>query len=197
MPLEFQTISHGPVAFGFFNIETDLLLLERYFFFARDFCDDLHRMAQEGPGSTPGAHQWEAHFIRKAEDVGDLMGAIHGIRFLGFIGEVYRHFPFPTHPKGFKQKPEGSRNREVIDSIMEKYAQKVSIAVTPDQESGTIEIGEYIFSREEFHELIDYVWLGGYPRWKEGIRPDYVMHMKERIEKSGNWLFQGMVFTEQ
>lgn len=53
-----------------------------------------------------------------------------------------------------------------------------------------------IFSREKFHEIIGYVWLGGYPQWKAGIRPDYVMQMKEEIESSENWLFQGAVFTE-
>lgn len=33
MPLSFESRSHGPVAFGFFNIESDMLLLERTFFF--------------------------------------------------------------------------------------------------------------------------------------------------------------------
>ncbi len=32
MPLSFESRSHGPVAFGFFNIESDMLLLERTFF---------------------------------------------------------------------------------------------------------------------------------------------------------------------
>lgn len=194
MPLEFQTISHGPIAFGFFNIDTDLLLLERYFLCAEDFCAHLSEMAQEKPAGVPIYH-WDAHFIPKAEDVGDLIGAIHGIRFLGFIGEVYRNFPFPEDPKDFKQKPEGSRNRTRVQEIIEKYARKISLAVSPDQESRTIEIGEYIFSREEFHEIIDYVWLGGYPRWRDGNRPDYVMQMKEKMEKSENWLFRGMAFT--
>jgi hypothetical protein len=29
MPLEFESISHGRVAFGFFNIETDMILLNQ------------------------------------------------------------------------------------------------------------------------------------------------------------------------
>jgi hypothetical protein len=37
MPLAFESLSHGAIAFGFFNIETDFLLLERYFFFADSF----------------------------------------------------------------------------------------------------------------------------------------------------------------
>jgi hypothetical protein len=31
MPLAFDTLSHGKIAFGFFNIESDMLLLEQYF----------------------------------------------------------------------------------------------------------------------------------------------------------------------
>jgi hypothetical protein len=34
MPLAFESLSHGTIAFGFFNIESDMLLLDRYFLFA-------------------------------------------------------------------------------------------------------------------------------------------------------------------
>ena len=196
MPLEFQSISHGPIAFGFFNIETDLLLLEHYFMYADDFCGQVSRMAREETDSALLSH-WDADFIEKAEDMGDLMGAIHGIRYLGFIGEVYRRFPFPTDPEDFKQSPEGFENRGQIEEIIQKYASRITLPITLDKESRTLEIGEYIFSREDFHELLDYVWLGGYPRWKDSIRPGYVMHMKVDVEKSRNWLFQGMVFTKR
>jgi hypothetical protein len=196
MPLEFQSISHGPVAFGFFNIETDLLLLERYLFYAGDFCRRISQMAQDDLNGTR-LYQWEADLIQKAEDMGDLMGAIHGIRYMGFIGEVYRRFPFPEDPDEFKQSPEGFENRVIIQEIVRKYALKASLSLTLDEESKTMEIGEYIFSREEFHELLDYVWLGGYPRWKDAIRPGYVMHMKVDAEKSQNWLFKGMVFSKE
>ena len=37
MPLEFESISHGKIAFGFFNIETDMILLNHYFLFATGF----------------------------------------------------------------------------------------------------------------------------------------------------------------
>ena len=196
MPLEFRTISHGPIAFGFFNIETDLLLLERYFLYAGDFCRQTSLMAKEDLHEGQRYH-WEADFIQKAEDMGDLMGAIHGIRYLGFIGEVYRHFPFPAEPQRFKQNPEGFQNRALIQEIIQKYAQKTSLSITPDEESKTLEMGEYIFSREEFHEILDYVWLGGYPRWENGVRPNDVMHMKVDVEKSQNWLFKGIGFTKE
>ena len=34
MPLAFESLSHGTIAFGFFNIESDMLILDRYFLFA-------------------------------------------------------------------------------------------------------------------------------------------------------------------
>lgn len=38
MPLAFESLSHGTIAFGFFNIESDMLLCDRYFLFADEFC---------------------------------------------------------------------------------------------------------------------------------------------------------------
>ncbi|MCU0723638.1 MAG: hypothetical protein MUC63_08490, partial [Planctomycetes bacterium] len=38
MPLAFESLSHGEIAFGFFQIESDMLLLEELFFFADRFC---------------------------------------------------------------------------------------------------------------------------------------------------------------
>jgi hypothetical protein len=47
-------------------------------------------------------------------------------------------------------------------------------------------------SRAAFQELIKYVWVGGFPRWKDEIRPDYVMAMKKKIEQSNNLLFNDL-----
>ncbi len=47
MPLAFDSLSHGIVAFGFFNIESDMLILEQYFFFATEFCDYITRIAEQ------------------------------------------------------------------------------------------------------------------------------------------------------
>ena len=51
MPLAFESLSHGTVAFGFFNIESDMLLLDRYFFFAGDFCDCVTALAAPPQGA--------------------------------------------------------------------------------------------------------------------------------------------------
>ena len=86
MPLVFESLSHGTIAFGFFNIDSDMLLLEQYFLFGSEF------------------------------------------------------------------------------------------------------------SRKTFQELITYVWRGGYPRWRDGIRPDYVLDMKSKIEAHRRGLFEKIQF---
>ena len=46
-----------------------------------------------------------------------------------------------------------------------------------------------------FQELIKYVWAGGFPRWKDERRPDYVIAMKKKIEASENSLFEGLLLS--
>jgi hypothetical protein len=195
MPLEFQSLSHGPIAFGFFNIETDMLLLEHYFVFAGEFCkyiSDLTRDERDLPGKA-----WSVYNIQRREEIGDLMGAIHGIRYLGFIGEVYKLFPFPLSPEEFKQKPEGSQTRSAVGEIVRRYAAMISIPVMVNHTKDRISIGEYLFSKATFHQLINYVWRGGYPRWKDEVRPEYVLGMKRILEQSGHPLFEGLGLSSE
>ena len=192
MPLAFESLSRGTVAFGFFNIETDLLLLQQYFFFADDFCKLLVRMAED-KGQEPFQTAWQVYSIDEPGKVGDLMAAIHGIRYTGFIGEVYKRFPFPKREADFKQKPEGFQNRAWVISLLEKWAVSETTPVTVDQEKETVSISEYLFTKTVFHQLVQYVWVGGYPRWKDGIRPDYVMEMKSSLEKASAGLMRGLV----
>jgi hypothetical protein len=193
VPLAFQSVNRGTIAFGFFNIDTDLLLLQQYFFFADDFCDRVVRLAEV---EAQGTHEtaWQAYSIEDPEKIGDLMGAIRGIRFTGFIGEVYKRFPFPKKQTEFKQKPEGFQNRLWMTSLVEKWAAANSIPVRLDQGNESVSIGEYLFTKAVFHQLVRYVWAGGYPRWRDEIRPGYVMEMKERIEEAGGWLTRGLIF---
>ena len=190
MPLAFPSLNQGAIAFGFFNIDTDLLLLEHYFLFADDFCNYVTRMAGEfETGSFETS--WEVSSIDRREEIGDLMAAIHGVRYTGFIGEVYRLFPFPKRQEDFKQKPEGYVNRAAVDSLIARYARRTKIPVRCDAENDTVAVAEYLFSKETFQRLIEYVWLGGYPRWRDGVRPDYVMAMKTSLENSPSWLMRG------
>lgn len=194
MPLEFQSQSHGPIAFGFFNIESDMLLLEQYFFFAPEFCRQVAALAQpEADGAAPGA-QWSVYVIEDRRMIGNLMGAIYGVTFEGFIGEVYKLYPFPRQTEEFKQKPEGFMTRPVVEKLIHEYAQVKEIPLVADPAQRTVAIGDYLFTGEWFQELVKYVWRGGYPRWKDEVRPECVMEMKKAVEGIKGFPFQGLTF---
>jgi hypothetical protein len=192
MPLEFESISHGMIAFGFFNIETDMILLEHYFFFAKDFCGHISKISGV-PFKETYESSWDICLIENNFDIGNLMGAIYGIDLRGFIGEVYKLFPFPKQQEGFKQKAEGFKNRTLIEELICKFAKRLNIPFVVNQKDDKIGIGEYLFNRASFQELIKYIWLGGFPRWKNDIRPEYVLAMKGMIEQSQNHIFDGLI----
>lgn len=194
MPLEFDSLSHGRIAFGFFNIETDLLLLNQYFFFAEDFCHAVAKVAEKMDEVYRTA--WEGYQI-EFEKIGNLMGAIHGIDARGFIGAVYRYFPFPERQEDFKQNPEGFQTRPLMDSLLQTYGEKVLLPLTLDQKRDKIILSEFIFDRPSFYKLVEYVWLGGLPRWRDRRRPQYVMAMKEALERAQHPMLKGQLFIEK
>lgn len=193
MPLAFESMSHGTIAFGFFNIDSDMLVLEKYFLFGSEFCRHIGKMA-ENVDEALYKSNWPAYVIEDKEQIGDLMGAIHGIRFTGFIGEVYRKYPFPAEPAAFKQKPEGYHNQAVVRDMISAYARQVQLPVEVSHQALEVDIGGYRFNRKTFQELITYVWQGGYPRWRDGIRPDYVLNMKTKLEGCRRGLFENLQF---
>ncbi len=182
MPFEFDSLSHGKIAFGFFNIETDMI-----------FCDYIAQTAKEK--KEPYQTSWEIYLIDHRADMGNLMGAIYGIDLRGFIGEVYKLFPFPKEREKFKQNPEGFKTRSPIEKLIQTFGKKTNIQFLINPKDDKIGIGEYLFNGTSFQELIKYIWLGGFPRWKDGIRPDYVLKMKDRIENSKNPLFNGFILV--
>jgi len=190
MPLSFRSENYGNIAFGFFNIESDMLLLEDHFFFADRFCQWMGDLAAEKDIETIKFEQ-RVHVIENPDDIGDLMGAIHGVRFTGFIGKLYQLFPFPDDPKDFRQNPEGGNTQKIVEQEIKPFSitRDMSIVFHSDNR---VQIGPYEFSLPVFHELIRYVWRGGYPRWKNGIRPSCVMDMKKRIDKNSNSFFKGV-----
>ena len=189
MPLAFESLSHGTVAFGFFNIESDLLLLERSLFFASEFCELVAALADDENQPLVLQPAWA---VDAPADLGDLMGAIRGIRHTGLIGEVYRRFPFPLDPAGFKQKPAGWMTRPVMLEILGRRAVRRDLPVAVERVEGAIAAGDYRFSRMGFHELVDYVWRGGYPRWEDEVRPDYVLAMAQAVQASRHPYFNGL-----
>jgi hypothetical protein len=193
MPLAFESKSHGTIVFGFFNIESDMLLLEHYFLFATDFCQFIGDIAIQSNAEAYKSN-WPVYAIEKRETIGDLMGAIHGIRHTGFIGEVYRRFPFPNSIENFKQKPAGYKSQALIRNIILRYARQVNIPVSVARGGFEIDIGPYRFSSKVFRDLVRYVWRGGYPRWKDEVRPDYILAMKDKITSHPQTLFENIQF---
>jgi hypothetical protein len=190
MPLEFESLNHGRIAFGFFNIETDMILFNQYFLFAEDFCQCISEASQKNEPIFKTS--LEGYSFQNTEDIGNLMGAIYGVEFRGFIGEVYKLFPFPKKQEDFKQKPEGFKTRTIIEKLIQKFGKGKSIPFLINHKPDQIAIGEYLFSKASFHELIQYIWLGGFPRWKENLRPDYVSAMKKIIGQFKNPIFEGL-----
>lgn len=172
-----------------------MLLLEEWFFFADAFCECMDRLARLD-SRDPFETIIDACRFSNPADIGNLMEAIHGIRLSGFIGDVYRKFPFPTEPEGFKQKAYGRKNQAFMKKTIASFAGPEEMRVMAHPAEDQILLGEYRFSRSVFHELVQYVWRGGYPRWKDEERPDYVMDMKGRALSSAYPLFEGLTFPD-
>lgn len=187
MPIGFNTQSHGEIPIGFFNIDTDMLLMNKYFVFVSDFCNWIIGWTKE---TGDLSIEQEFYMIERPEDIGNLMGAITGELFTGFIGEVYKKYPFPKKPEDFRQKPEGYNNRAVVEKIVKKYGSEKSIKISTNEKEQTITIGEYIFTSDQFHEVMYYIWRGGMPKWTEDKMPKYVEEMMKAVMTSKNWLFK-------
>ncbi|MBU0514821.1 MAG: hypothetical protein KJ621_08615, partial [Proteobacteria bacterium] len=117
--------------------------------------------------------------------VGDLHGAMAGVRHDGFIGAVYRRFPFPRDPEAFRQKPDGNKNRSVVAELLEQWAGPRQIVLSRPAGIDRTAIDDYVFDAPGFMELIAYVDRGGLPRWRDEARPDYVMVMTAALSAGG------------
>ena len=195
MPLTFRSLNHGNIAFGFFNIESDMLLLENYFFFSTAFCRHLSRLAEEADLDS-AMDLFPVYVIDNPGDIGDLMGAIHGLHFTGFIGDVYRRFPFPDSLRYFKQNPACVRTQNMMKKLISRYARPDRIRFSAGKRGYEMTIGDYRFSRAAFHQMVEYVWVGGYPRWKDMNRPRHVRSMKTVLLKSPQDVFAGLRLSD-
>jgi hypothetical protein len=176
MPLSFKSENFGNIAFGFFNIETDMLLLEHYFFFATEFAKAISELTHS---ENMDSFYYEIQgYNLPYENIGNLMGAIHKTEYRGFIGEVYKIFPFPDNMEDFKQHTDGYKNKEIIEKIILKFGSETLIPLVAFNKAGHSQIGEFEFTKKWFFELIKYVLEGGYPGWKDSKMPEYVLKMK-------------------
>ena len=178
MPISFSSISHGQIPIGFFNIETDMLLMDRYFFFSTDFCEWIIEWAN---AENLNCDEKMVYAIQQREMIGNLSDAIYGYEFTGFIGEVYKLFPFPENRSGFKRKPYGTQNRKAAERAIQPFAVQLKIPIVFHQESLTIDFGDYTFSADVFQEIIGYIEVGGMPGWLNGRQPDYVTEMMTQL----------------
>ena len=186
MPLGFNTKSHGEIPVGFFNIETDMFLILDHFVFATDLCQWIIDWSN---GPDDQEHTYGFYVFDDGQKIGDLMGAISGMVFTGFIGELYKKYPFPEEKEAFKQSPEGFKTRGEVEELVKDWSEKQDVSVVISKEKGTITIGPYEFLPEDFHEVLMYIWQGGWPRYKDEVKPEYVQEMMKAVVPSEHWLF--------
>lgn len=163
------------MAFGFFNVEIDMLLLEQNFFFADRFCRAVVSMQSEGEAMIDG------FVIPNRRDVGNVNGAIQNWDRSGFIGATYEEFPFPSDLTQFKQKPNVEDNRVWTKTTIQRFGESLQIPMRQNEESQSLTIGNIVFDRSTLSELVAYVDRGGHPRWKNELRPSYVTTMMRAL----------------
>jgi hypothetical protein len=183
MPLAFRSLSHGTIAFGFYNIETDGMLLDRLFFFSTDFCRAVCELDRLLKRADPRA-ELPGYLFEDPRRIGDLAGAIEGLRHTGYLGEIYLLWPFPSRPEEFRQRLHGASNRKKAEGVLQRWAAPSPITLSFDRETDRFAVGPYRFSSEGYRDLLRYVWRGGYPTWEgveEGHRPQCVAELVRLI----------------
>ncbi len=174
MPLLHSSTSHGEIAFGFYNIEIDALLLDGLFFYCTDFCQVMGKLSLE-----PGEAEIAGYRFNDPAAIGDFHGAIEGINFTGYMGELFRRWPMPETPDLFRQNLAGEERRDESEAILARHAGAETI-ICRRNKGGVVEIGAFIFSPGQFLDLIRYVRRGGYPTWEgyeDGKAPVCVINL--------------------
>ena len=193
MPLLFNSLSHGAVSFGFYNVETDGLLLGQQFFFCTDFCAAVKGLFEK-PLEQPADSAIYGHVFHDPQHIGDLRGAINGYRHTGFFGDVYRIWPFSQSPEAFRQKLRCFENRGRTLALLESQAAGIEIPVKRGSNFERVAIGSYHFCREEFVRLLRYVVRGGYPTWEDHSEcqlPDQLRVLRQLLAQHEELLMEG------
>jgi hypothetical protein len=187
MPLAFETRSHGTIAVGFFNVESDMFLVGHYLVFASDLCWWI--AGQAAGDRADFAERREVWSVDRSR-MGNLHGAMGGWDTRGFLGEVYRLYPFPQEHSQFHQKPRGYQTREVLLGVVARHGCRVEIELRAQREEETFAFGAYVFEKKWWQAVVDYIRRGGMPRWHAEERPGYVLVMAQAVERSEHWLFR-------
>ncbi len=189
MPLAFDSLNHGSVAFGFFHIETQMLILETRLFWAREFCGLMRRLARDG---RPGRGEALPGWVVESSSLGDLHGAIAGTRLHGFFGALYRRWPFPDSPEAFRQQPVGLAPPDEVEAELLRWGRARDLAVGFGRDG--LDLDGVRFSPAQASALVDYVWRGGMPGWAGGRRPGYVLEMANDLAERPSPLLPGLSF---
>ncbi len=160
MPLLHSSTSHGDIAFGFYNIEIDGLLLDGLFFYCTDFCRVMGELASE-----PGEGEIAGYRFDNPMLIGDFHGAMQGVNYTGYMGELFQRWPMPETQAEFRQKPVGEERRDESEAMLARHAEAKTISCRRNEDD-VVEIGAYIFSPGQFLDLVHYVRRGGYPTWE-------------------------------
>jgi hypothetical protein len=80
-------------------------------FFPQNFANYIKGHRRLRNPNDPKELPWPVYHIPDPEKIGDLMGAIHGVRFTGFIGEVYKRYPFPERKRISSRNPREPEHR--------------------------------------------------------------------------------------
>ncbi|MFH1131987.1 MAG: hypothetical protein V1754_11670 [Pseudomonadota bacterium] len=153
-----------------------MLLLENLFFFADRFCKTVVELSKT-PEHEQGAATLYGWQIEKRSSIGNLHGAIQGSDLSGFIGATYQKYPFPSDPKQFKQNPDGTGTQAELQQLIEKFAKSKAIRLHWDRQTGNIGFGDFDFDEKGFAKLVAYMEQGGFPQWKDEVKPPYVQSM--------------------
>ena len=113
--------------------------------------------------------------------VGDLHGAIAGQVLHGFIGATYRRWAFPASPQDFKQDPDGRQTEAEVVALIPDGAAAETLTLRWTGQG--VSVGDAAFDLPGFAELIAYVDRGGYPRWRDERRPEYVARMMASLRE--------------
>jgi hypothetical protein len=188
----FNSLSHGVVPFGFYNIETDGLLLGQHFFFCTDFCRMVKALFEK-PLAEEADAALSGHVFHDPQRIGNLKGAINGSLHTGFFGEIYRVWPFPEAPEIFRQKLHCFDNRGHTLGLLGSMADPVEIQVVREANFRQVQIGPYHFTLSGFVRLLQYIVRGGYPTWEEdGGRqlPEALLLVGQLLTQHKGWLME-------
>jgi hypothetical protein len=196
MPLLFNSLSHGAVSFGFYNIETDGLLLGEHFFFCTDFCSAMIELFEK-PLEQDANSTFPGHVFDDPQRIGNLKGAMtNSSRHTSYFGELYRMWPFSEAPGAFRQKLHCFKNRERTLALLESMSTPVELQVTREPYFQQVAIGSYHFSGRELVRLLQYVVRGGYPTWEdheESQLPDPLRALCQHLAQHEESLMGGRV----